>query len=198
MWTEINISTAKRTSSASLYLMDCDLVVKIGISTDVPSRARTLQKTSGRRLKAVYVLDGDYDARSAENHLHRLFSADRLEGEWFAVRAEKVLAAEVSAPDFPQRKSKTGGMTDEEREAFLKRMFPEPSASIPVSGVAGIVTAIALAAMEMDPDLTFDGVVKRLAAVWSRLSEDDFIRRFEETYPAVHQRLAELLEQSQH
>ena len=59
--------------------------VKIGVSSDVDGRLRSLCKQSPFPLRLLFAIDGD---RKQERALHRRFDAFRVCGEWFRVAGE--------------------------------------------------------------------------------------------------------------
>lgn len=63
--------------------------IKIGTSTDVESRLRTLQCASPVKLRVVGVVSGGV---GLESQLHRRLALHRLHGEWFAAAPEVIAA----------------------------------------------------------------------------------------------------------
>lgn len=64
--------------------------LKIGVTTDLRSRLKTLQIASSQPL---YVLTSVPGGRETESYFHRKFEGHRLEGEWFKRHPE--LMAEI-------------------------------------------------------------------------------------------------------
>lgn len=54
--------------------------IKIGITDDLPARLRTLQTAHADKLSIIYSFRGK---TSDEEMIHRMFSAYRINGEWF-------------------------------------------------------------------------------------------------------------------
>lgn len=77
-----------------VYLIsDKESQVKIGISTDVPNRLRTLALSSGRELSLITTYSPNIVKYSTmERLLHDHYSAHRTLGEWFKM--------EVTEEDF--------------------------------------------------------------------------------------------------
>lgn len=70
--------------------------LKIGIATDPSQRLRTLQIGNPATLSLYWVFPYICPSRHAErweNALHRIFAPWRLQGEWFGVPIEYVVAA---------------------------------------------------------------------------------------------------------
>jgi hypothetical protein len=61
-------------------------IIKIGYTSKptVDDRFRAIQSCSPEVLHVLYYLDGNY---SLESYLHRVFSEERLHGEWFSPSA---------------------------------------------------------------------------------------------------------------
>lgn len=71
-------------------------VTKIGITTALDSRMRTLAKASGRDVKLVWSFAATIgEARDFEQRLLRMFAASRIKGEWVSASADDVIAAAV-------------------------------------------------------------------------------------------------------
>lgn len=60
------------------FVMSDDYKIKIGRSTDVESRIKSLQTSSPGRLRLVGAISGDF-----EKSFHKRFNDIRLSGEWF-------------------------------------------------------------------------------------------------------------------
>lgn len=68
-------------------------VSKIGISSNILERHKTLELQSGRTLEIAYVSKKmNYDlAKALEDDLHLKFDDCRMNGEWFDISAETIL-----------------------------------------------------------------------------------------------------------
>ncbi len=74
--------------------------VKIGRSTDVPSRVRSIEAASGSKLNLLGTVPVD-----REYEIHRRLREARGNGEWFRVTAEtRVAVREVFRVEIPQRR----------------------------------------------------------------------------------------------
>ncbi len=78
-----------RASVVYVARRDSDSAVKIGWTSDVERRMKELRK-EGASIVLLAVLPGD---KPDELALHDRFAAHRLDGEWFDVPAENVVAA---------------------------------------------------------------------------------------------------------
>lgn len=78
-----------RSSVVYVARRDTDSAIKIGWTSDVERRMKELRKEGGS-VVLLAVLPGD---KPDELRLHEQFAAHRLDGEWFAVAAENVVAA---------------------------------------------------------------------------------------------------------
>lgn len=70
---------------SAVYVIGFDQYVKIGFSTDAPSRIRALQDGVPIALKIHAVLRG---TQKDERNLHRRFESYRARGEWFRLEGE--------------------------------------------------------------------------------------------------------------
>lgn len=68
------------------YFVKAGKVIKIGRSSDVASRIRSLQTANPHPLEIVGTIDGDYEAVA-----HRYFSDRNIGGEWYALTEDDVL-----------------------------------------------------------------------------------------------------------
>jgi hypothetical protein len=67
-------------------------VTKIGITTNLASRQRALEKASGRRLTLAWHFGATVtEVRGFEQQLLRMFEASRIHGEWVSVSADEVI-----------------------------------------------------------------------------------------------------------
>ena len=74
------------TSNKSLYVIKMSNdSVKIGIATDVRRRFSQIKSASGMKIEKAVYTDIVPDAHKIENKLHRIFKAQRLNGEYFLV-----------------------------------------------------------------------------------------------------------------
>jgi hypothetical protein len=76
--------------------------VKIGFSSNLPSRVKALQTGSPERGFVCRLVAG---GRKVERRFHARFAAYRLQGEWFEVRGRlaKFLEMHVEPADLPAR-----------------------------------------------------------------------------------------------
>ncbi len=93
-----------RSAPCSVYLMESEGRLKIGMSQDPKGRARTLSTGSGQevRLVAEHRYSSRGEASRAESELHERFADYRLLGEWFRDVPEirsGFLVAPVVEPD---------------------------------------------------------------------------------------------------
>jgi hypothetical protein len=65
------------------------LAIKVGFTTNVKGRVRTLRTASPDRLRLLGVVPGD---QGVERQVHRNLAAHRLAGEWFDGTNPAVLA----------------------------------------------------------------------------------------------------------
>lgn len=73
--------------TVNVYVMAdcCDQCVKVGISDNPDHRLATMQRSSPRMLRFVYVSPGfpRHEARRIEKLAHEVLSDDQAWGEWF-------------------------------------------------------------------------------------------------------------------
>lgn len=69
-----------------MYVVESGGLLKIGTSTDVERRLRSLQSGSAAVLTVIGVMDG---GRLEEQALHTEFAGSRLHGEWFRLSEEE-------------------------------------------------------------------------------------------------------------
>lgn len=64
--------------------------VKVGITSDLIGRLRSMQTGSPFKLKLLYAMpcESRNDAREHEQTFHAVYAENRLEGEWFNMDAE--------------------------------------------------------------------------------------------------------------
>jgi hypothetical protein len=72
-------------SSVVYFVSPGDDLVKIGYTTNLKSRVRTLQTGHSKPLEILLVLDGNHDL---EQELHKQFSKRLKRGEWFRLSGE--------------------------------------------------------------------------------------------------------------
>lgn len=84
---------------------DAESPVKIGWSTRLDTRLRTLQNANSSEIRVLRTIDGD---RWVEVWLHQRFAANRMDGEWFAFSEEMLT---VSPPDERPDKPKDTGVS---------------------------------------------------------------------------------------
>lgn len=83
--------------SGQVYMLKHDKVYKIGKSTSVAERYKSIQTQMPHELEEIHVIDTD-DISGIENYWHKRFGKKkRLKGEWF-----KLTAADIKA--FKKRK----------------------------------------------------------------------------------------------
>ena len=70
-----------------VYLIECDGLVKIGVSYDPYTRLKELSTGSSAPLRLLGYVPGGF---KREKELHRMFAARRANGEWFYLSNEDV------------------------------------------------------------------------------------------------------------
>jgi hypothetical protein len=93
----IRSSGARKDRPACVYVIGSDEqpgLVKIGIATNVELRVAELQTANPFPLKVITTKEysSKTQARSVEAGLHRLYSAERVSGEWFRIADVQALA----------------------------------------------------------------------------------------------------------
>lgn len=72
--------------------------IKIGLAKDVRARLATLQTASPQKLVLLGVIEHE-DAAGLERHIHGVFAAERVRGEWFTASADlKAFIARHAVP----------------------------------------------------------------------------------------------------
>lgn len=74
----------KLTGQPVVYFMRCGALHKIGATTDLAGRLRTVRSHNPHPVHVVMALPGGYPLERA---LHRAFHTDRVHGEWFRLPA---------------------------------------------------------------------------------------------------------------
>lgn len=97
-----------------VYFIEGGGFVKIGRTTHLASRLRSLQAASPVPLTVAFVLEGGCDVETA---LHRHFAASRRHGEWFALPEGWIDEALEVADGVP---------AIDLTEALSERRLPEP------------------------------------------------------------------------
>lgn len=83
-----------------VYVMESEIgLVKLGISENPEARCRTIQGTTGIRLKLAHSGDGRIDAKAVEFAAHALLKEKRRTGEWFDVTAAEAIEAIKTAEE---------------------------------------------------------------------------------------------------
>jgi len=68
--------------STHLYILSCNGLYKIGITSDINRRIKTLQTGNPYTITLEYI-EERYRPEMAENYLHKCFKKNRVSGEWF-------------------------------------------------------------------------------------------------------------------
>lgn len=66
-----------------IYLIESGGLYKIGISSDINARIRTLQTANGNDVRCIAYYSTIESAKCVESKLHKLFTKYRQRGEWF-------------------------------------------------------------------------------------------------------------------
>ena len=74
----------------SIYLLSSNGLYKIGISNKPEKRLKQL-KTGNPNIQLVCYSQKVFFAQWLEKHLHKLFSKDKVNGEWFKLKEESIL-----------------------------------------------------------------------------------------------------------
>lgn len=82
-------ATALDITRGLVYLIQSDIFYKIGYTTDLDKRLRSLQTGNPKPLTVAAVVEIDHPAR-LENELHRMFRSLQVSGEWFRLGDEYV------------------------------------------------------------------------------------------------------------
>lgn len=72
----------KNKKSTHLYVLSCNDLFKIGITSDIDKRIKSLQTGNAFEIKLEY-LEERLNPEKAEKFLHKYFWKHRLKGEWF-------------------------------------------------------------------------------------------------------------------
>jgi hypothetical protein len=74
-----------------IYLIHCEKTntCKIGFTDNINGRFTALQTGNPYQLKLIAVIEGNYER---EKHIHGIFDANRLHGEWFDYTSEIKMA----------------------------------------------------------------------------------------------------------
>jgi len=106
----------------SVYFIQAgeDGPIKIGHTSNVPSRLKSLQTGHAAKLKVLGQCEGD---KKLEKSLHHKFAEHRLTGEWFNP-VQEILAeiAERCAPVPSQESTARENLLDMDFETFKARM----------------------------------------------------------------------------
>lgn len=114
----------------AVYFIRSPQGVKVGYSDDVLARLRQLQTANAARLEVIAVIPGA--SRDIEQEFHRLFSAFRLEGEWFKACGPVLRTVELihqgAAPLLREHLQQIAQYAGSSRE---QRMVTRPPAIVP-------------------------------------------------------------------
>lgn len=120
-------------SSVVYFIQAPDGLIKIGTSTNVQARLKSLQTAHGRGIELLGVVPG---GREVERSFHANWSACRVQGEWFKPTSQMLewIAAEVARPQLPLMppKPKKGPETERAMDkliGFLRGMYPQNTAA---------------------------------------------------------------------
>lgn len=71
-----------RKKSTHLYILSCAGRTKIGVTSDIDQRIKSLQTGNPEPIVLEYI-EERLNPTKAERYLHRCFAKKRLVGEWF-------------------------------------------------------------------------------------------------------------------
>lgn len=74
--------TRNRKKSTHLYVLSCNGLLKIGVTSDIDKRIKSLQTGNPHEIKLEYIEERERPEK-AERFLHKYFDKNRLKGEWF-------------------------------------------------------------------------------------------------------------------
>lgn len=71
-----------RTKSTHLYILSCGARIKIGVTSNIDQRLKSLQTGNPEQIVVEYIEERKNPTK-AERYLHKCFAKRRLVGEWF-------------------------------------------------------------------------------------------------------------------
>lgn len=71
-----------RTKSTHLYILSCGGRIKIGVTSNIDQRLKSLQTGNPEQIVVEYIEERKNPTK-AERYLHKCFAKRRLVGEWF-------------------------------------------------------------------------------------------------------------------
>lgn len=84
-----NQQVSHRSTRGIVYVLKCGVLYKIGMTRNLTRRLRGLRTALASPVELLYTLEV-LNARLVERYLHKLFAAQRKQGEWFELRADDV------------------------------------------------------------------------------------------------------------
>lgn len=77
-----------------VYFINDEEYTKIGIAGSISSRIKQLQTGNPRKLKVLFLIDGETQNKSywIERKLHKSFSEKRVNGEWFRISERDIVS----------------------------------------------------------------------------------------------------------
>lgn len=72
----------KKKKPTHLYILSDGEKVKIGVTSDIDTRIKSLQTGNPKKIVLLYIEERTNPTK-AETYLHRCFTKQREEGEWF-------------------------------------------------------------------------------------------------------------------
>ena len=149
-----------------VYIFDFGDRIKVGYSTNVKRRLRTIELSSGQKAKNVFVVNGGKDIE----FLAHAWLTNRLEGEFFAhpytdavELVQKISVGEITKPPFqPKRAQEQGGFMYNPPDVVISIKKMAKTKNIPIkdmlSGVGlGINT---LSHMNHGKAIAFDSLAR--------------------------------------
>lgn len=144
--------------------------IKIGIAADPNKRLQNLQTASYTKLQLIAAFEG---GRREERALHERFAAHRLEGEWFSVDAETVLAAiDLPSIQLKQKQRKASLTKLDEWRCGKGLTVVQLAALLGVGGQNPTRTAHRYLTGERTPDRAMMRVIAK--ATGGKVTDDDF------------------------
>lgn len=71
-----------KNKSTHLYVLQCNNMLKIGVTNDIDKRIKNLQTGNAEPIELLY-LEERKNPTKAEKFLHNYFQKNRKKGEWF-------------------------------------------------------------------------------------------------------------------
>ncbi len=82
----------KKETTKNIYIFKHNQACKIGIANNIKRRQKVLENSSGMEISLVYSKKIKF-AQATEQHLHSMFQAQKIKGEWFALSDEDIASA---------------------------------------------------------------------------------------------------------